>query len=208
MKNPEVQRTFKWELSQPCSSPAASVAPKGRSGVVGDVQGSPCSEPEEREQTAADTRRRLPALGACPLGEPVDVVAGGAGSGVNECLAAHGIAMPVLNLGIPDKFIEHGSREQCLAAAGLVDSFAQHGDEGRGLLAARPVFLQEGPQGGEGRVSRGQLAQPLKVQLGIVDFAELEGGERASANPVRLVDAQEGAAHSAVLAVGWQSGLA
>ena len=27
--------------------------------------------------------------------------------------------MPVLNLGIPDRFIEHGSREQCLASAGL-----------------------------------------------------------------------------------------
>ena len=48
-----------------------------------------------------------------------NAVAGGAGSGVNECLAAHGIAMPVLNLGIPDRFIEHGSREQCLASAGL-----------------------------------------------------------------------------------------
>lgn len=45
--------------------------------------------------------------------------AGGAGSAVNECLAAHGIAARVLNIGIPDKFIEHGSREDCLAAAGL-----------------------------------------------------------------------------------------
>ena len=26
---------------------------------------------------------------------------------------------PTLNLGIPDRFIEHGSREDCLAAAGL-----------------------------------------------------------------------------------------
>ena len=27
--------------------------------------------------------------------------------------------MPLLQLGIPDRFIEHGSREECLAAAGL-----------------------------------------------------------------------------------------
>jgi 1-deoxy-D-xylulose-5-phosphate synthase len=48
-----------------------------------------------------------------------NAVTGGAGSGVNEVLAARGVAVPVLNLGIPDRFIEHGSREQCLAVAGL-----------------------------------------------------------------------------------------
>lgn len=45
--------------------------------------------------------------------------AGGAGSGVNECLAAHNVAAHILNLGLPDQFIEHGSREDCLAMAGL-----------------------------------------------------------------------------------------
>ncbi|HEY4367266.1 MAG TPA: 1-deoxy-D-xylulose-5-phosphate synthase [Steroidobacteraceae bacterium] len=48
-----------------------------------------------------------------------NVVAGGAGSAINECLIAHGHNIPTLNLGIPDKFIEHGSREDCLAMAGL-----------------------------------------------------------------------------------------
>jgi 1-deoxy-D-xylulose-5-phosphate synthase len=48
-----------------------------------------------------------------------NVVAGGAGSAVNECLLAHGVELPVLNVGIPDRFVEHGSREDCLAAAGL-----------------------------------------------------------------------------------------
>jgi 1-deoxy-D-xylulose-5-phosphate synthase len=48
-----------------------------------------------------------------------NVVAGGAGSAINECLAAHGHMLPTLNLGIPDRFIEHGSREDCLVAAGL-----------------------------------------------------------------------------------------
>ena len=48
-----------------------------------------------------------------------NVVAGGAGSAIAECLAAHGHIPPMLNLGIPDRFMEHGTREDCLAAAGL-----------------------------------------------------------------------------------------
>jgi 1-deoxy-D-xylulose-5-phosphate synthase len=46
-------------------------------------------------------------------------VMGGGGSAIGECLAAHGIGIPLLQLGIPDRFIEHGSRDTCLAAAGL-----------------------------------------------------------------------------------------
>ena len=48
-----------------------------------------------------------------------NVVAGGAGSAIAECLSAHGYTLPFLHLGIPDRFIEHGSRSDCLAAAGL-----------------------------------------------------------------------------------------
>jgi 1-deoxy-D-xylulose-5-phosphate synthase len=44
---------------------------------------------------------------------------GGAGSGVCELLASEGLQLPLLQLGIPDRFIEHGSRESCLKAAGL-----------------------------------------------------------------------------------------
>ncbi|HLY51536.1 MAG TPA: transketolase C-terminal domain-containing protein, partial [Steroidobacteraceae bacterium] len=44
---------------------------------------------------------------------------GGAGSAVGELLAAEEMLIPRLELGIPDRFIEHGSREGCLAAAGL-----------------------------------------------------------------------------------------
>jgi 1-deoxy-D-xylulose-5-phosphate synthase len=46
-------------------------------------------------------------------------VIGGAGSGVNELLAAAGVTVQVLNIGIPDRYIEHGSRDDCLAMAGL-----------------------------------------------------------------------------------------
>ncbi len=48
-----------------------------------------------------------------------NVVAGGAGSAVGEVLNAQGHRVAVLNIGIPDKPIQHGSRETCLAEAGL-----------------------------------------------------------------------------------------
>jgi 1-deoxy-D-xylulose-5-phosphate synthase len=48
-----------------------------------------------------------------------NVVAGGAGSGVAELLAAENIALPILHLGLPDEFQHHASREQLLAEAGL-----------------------------------------------------------------------------------------
>ncbi|RZA21195.1 MAG: 1-deoxy-D-xylulose-5-phosphate synthase [Lysobacteraceae bacterium] len=48
-----------------------------------------------------------------------NVVAGGAGSGVAELLAAEGIVMPTLHLGLPDAFQHHASREDLLAEAGL-----------------------------------------------------------------------------------------
>jgi 1-deoxy-D-xylulose-5-phosphate synthase len=48
-----------------------------------------------------------------------NAIIGGAGAGVGELLAANGLQLPVLHLGIPDLFVEHGSRSSCLAAAGL-----------------------------------------------------------------------------------------
>ena len=48
-----------------------------------------------------------------------NAVMGGAGSAVNELLASHGITVPVVNLGLPDQFLEQGSREGILASCGL-----------------------------------------------------------------------------------------
>jgi 1-deoxy-D-xylulose-5-phosphate synthase len=48
-----------------------------------------------------------------------NAVLGGAGSAVGEVLAAAGVQVPLLHVGIPDRFIEHGTRETCLAHAGL-----------------------------------------------------------------------------------------
>jgi len=48
-----------------------------------------------------------------------NVIAGGAGSAVAELLAANGIELPVLQLGLPDAFLEHATREQLLEETGL-----------------------------------------------------------------------------------------
>ncbi len=61
-------------------------------------------------------------------------IAGGAGSAVNEFFAAHDLQLPVLNLGLPDVFLEHGSREECLKLVGLdadgiksaIEAWAKH----------------------------------------------------------------------------------
>jgi len=56
-----------------------------------------------------------------------NVVAGGAGSGVSELLAADGITMPTLHLGLPDRFIDHGDPAILLAQVGL---------DGKGIAAS------------------------------------------------------------------------
>jgi len=48
-----------------------------------------------------------------------NVLAGGAGSAVNDFLQAQKILMPVLNIGLPDCFVEQGTREELLALCGL-----------------------------------------------------------------------------------------
>jgi 1-deoxy-D-xylulose-5-phosphate synthase len=46
-------------------------------------------------------------------------IAGGAGSGVIEFLAAEGIVMPILQLGLPDKLIDHGTHAEQLVSINL-----------------------------------------------------------------------------------------
>lgn len=48
-----------------------------------------------------------------------NAVAGGAGSAVNELLLQRDFQLPVLNLGLPDTFMQHGHVPDMLAAAGL-----------------------------------------------------------------------------------------
>ncbi|NNF96888.1 MAG: 1-deoxy-D-xylulose-5-phosphate synthase [Halobacteria archaeon] len=65
-----------------------------------------------------------------------NVVMGGAGSAVNESLAAHQKLIPVLNLGLPDRFQDQGTREELLTDASL-DSNA--------IIAAIDAFLDHEP---------------------------------------------------------------
>jgi len=48
-----------------------------------------------------------------------NVIAGGAGSAVAEALASAGIVVPVLQLGLPDAFVDHGDPAKLLAECGL-----------------------------------------------------------------------------------------
>ena len=55
-----------------------------------------------------------------------NAVAGGAGAGVAEALAELGVIMPILHLGLPDTFIEHGDPARMLADCGLDAASIEH----------------------------------------------------------------------------------
>jgi len=68
-------------------------------------------------------------------------VMGGAGAAVAEALAAAGIVKPLLILGLPDRFIDHGDAAHLLAmcgldAAGIAASIKQRFDKGEPRLVA------------------------------------------------------------------------
>ncbi len=72
-----------------------------------------------------------------------NVVAGGAGSGVAELLAAEGVTVPMLHLGLPDRFIDHGDpafllSQAGLDAKGLAASISAHFGPHFGQLKAEP----------------------------------------------------------------------
>ena len=61
-----------------------------------------------------------------------NVIKGGAGSGVNEYLNHIQSNIKVLNLGLPDFYQDHGSREDLLEEAGI---------DSQGILKQIKVFL-------------------------------------------------------------------
>jgi 1-deoxy-D-xylulose-5-phosphate synthase len=63
-----------------------------------------------------------------------NTIAGGAGAAVNEFLIREHRVPPMLNLGLPDRFIEQGSREECLALCGLDEA---------GISASIDAFLRQ-----------------------------------------------------------------
>ena len=48
-----------------------------------------------------------------------NVIAGGAGAAVSECLSDRRVVCPVFHLGLPDRFIAHATREQQLRECGI-----------------------------------------------------------------------------------------
>jgi 1-deoxy-D-xylulose-5-phosphate synthase len=48
-----------------------------------------------------------------------NVIEGGCGSAVNEVLAARGVLVPVLNFGLPDAMLQHGSQDDMRREAGF-----------------------------------------------------------------------------------------
>ncbi len=68
-----------------------------------------------------DREAVLEAAGASDLVVTIEegVIAGGAGDGVLELLAAEGREVPVLQLGVPDEFIPHGGTADLLKLCGL-----------------------------------------------------------------------------------------
>jgi 1-deoxy-D-xylulose-5-phosphate synthase len=88
---------------------------------------------------------RLALEHSCIVTLEENVIAGGAGSAVAECLAAQGIDARVHHIGIPDQFIEHGSRDDCLNLAGIdaagVDRQVQRIWADHRPSAARPAVV-------------------------------------------------------------------
>ncbi|NUZ05400.1 1-deoxy-D-xylulose-5-phosphate synthase [Piscinibacter koreensis] len=69
-------------------------------------------------------------------------VMGGAGSAVLEALAAAGIEIPVLTLGIPDVFVEHGDPARLLAQIGLDAAGIEQSIRRRFGVPAAPVLVR------------------------------------------------------------------
>jgi 1-deoxy-D-xylulose-5-phosphate synthase len=78
------------------------------------------------------------------------VVAGGAGSAVAEALAARGIAVPLLQLGLPDAFIDQGDPSSQLAHCGL---------DAKGIAAS--IAARFGQQFGDVDGAQPAIARPL-----------------------------------------------
>jgi 1-deoxy-D-xylulose-5-phosphate synthase len=74
-----------------------------------------------------------------------NAIMGGAGSAVAELLAAEGITLPIQHLGLPDAWLEHASREQVLAEAGLDPASVRNAMLKRWpQLAATPIAMATG----------------------------------------------------------------
>ena len=111
----------------------AEVLREGRSGIAILLFGSLLAEANEAADTLDATlvnMRFVKPLDEAMLKELAarysllvtledNAVQGGAGSAVNEYLLAQRCDVPVLNLGIPDRYVDHGERDQQITDCGL-----------------------------------------------------------------------------------------
>ncbi len=110
----------------------ASVRRQGRQVAIlafGTMVAPALKAGEELNATVADMRfvKPLDAALVAQLAASHDLIVtieegavmGGAGSAVVEALAAAGFVKPLLQLGLPDQFIDHGDAQQLLASCGL-----------------------------------------------------------------------------------------
>lgn len=72
-----------------------------------------------------------------------NVIAGGAGSGVNEYLASCECTTATLNLGLPDRYIDHGNQTDLLAQCGLDASGIETSIRNSAFFKSTPALLQE-----------------------------------------------------------------
>jgi 1-deoxy-D-xylulose-5-phosphate synthase len=73
-----------------------------------------------------------------------NAIAGGAGSAVTEFLNREGIAKAVLQLGLPDRYIDHGSHGEQLSEAGL-DAAGIEASVRKRLNAGKPDLKKAAP---------------------------------------------------------------
>jgi len=73
-----------------------------------------------------------------------NVIQGGAGSAVNEVLAAYGIVKKIINCGLPDRQIQHGTQEDMLKDAGL---------DREGILAFIEAHMTNSPHAGTASIA-------------------------------------------------------
>jgi 1-deoxy-D-xylulose-5-phosphate synthase len=67
-------------------------------------------------------------------------IMGGAGSAVMEALQAQGLTLPVLQLGLPDEYIEHGEPGKLMSQCGLDAAGIEHSIRERFLTPVAPVL--------------------------------------------------------------------
>ncbi|KUM37909.1 1-deoxy-D-xylulose-5-phosphate synthase [Pseudomonas sp. EpS/L25] len=79
-------------------------------------------------------------------------VMGGAGSAVNEFLQANALVLPVLNLGLPDSYIEHAKPAEMLAECGLDTAGIER------AVRERMALLDATPTSEAPRLARGASA--------------------------------------------------